>query len=296
MKPSLLILAAGIGSRYGGLKQLDAVGPSGETILDYSIYDAIRAGFGKVVFVIRKDMELAFRERIGTKPVAVDFAFQELENIPAPFKVPDERAKPWGTAHAVLSAAEKLSGPFAVINADDFYGAQAFHSLAEHLSRPAEKDSCMVGFILSHTLSPHGSVSRGLCQTDASGFLTGTSEHTDIHRENGTVTGINLQREKVSLSGNEIVSMNCWGFMPGFLVEARKLFAIFLEKNIGNPKAEFGIPTAVTGAIRSGAARVRVLQTSSSWFGVTYREDKSFVEQKIRALVTSGIYPGRLWN
>lgn len=296
MKPALLILAAGMGSRYGGLKQLDAVGPSGETILDYSIFDAIRAGFGKVVFVIRKDMEQAFRERIGTKPVAVDFAFQELENIPAPFRVPDGRTKPWGTAHAILSAKGKLDGPFAVINADDFYGAQAFESLARHLSRPGEKDSCMVGFILRRTLSPHGSVSRGLCQKDVNGYLIGTSEHTDIHSQNGSITGINPKGEKVALTGNETVSMNFWGFMPDFLTGSQKLFAEFLKANIGNPKAEFGIPAAVTGLVRSGGTRVKVLQTASEWFGVTYRDDRPFVEEKIRGLVASGAYPARLWT
>lgn len=295
MKPDLLILAAGIGSRYGGLKQLDPVGPSGETILDYSIFDAVRAGFGRVVFVIRREMEEAFRERIGSKPVALDFAFQEMTNLPPPFKMPADRAKPWGTAHAILSAADKLNGPFAVINADDFYGAEAFRALARHLSGDGKTDSCMVGFILRQTLSPHGSVSRGLCQTNDDGFLTGTSEHTDIRETGGVISGINPLGEKIELTGNEIVSMNCWGFMPGFLEQAQTLFAEFLQSHIANPKAEFGIPAAVTGTIRSGAARVKVLHSSSTWFGVTYREDRPFVQAQIRTLTDRGIYPEKLW-
>jgi len=295
MKPSLLILSAGIGSRYGGLKQLDPVGPSGETILDYSIFDAVRAGFGRVVFVIRREMEQAFRERIGSKPVAADFAFQEMENIPAPFKPPAERAKPWGTAHAILSAADQLHGPFAVINADDFYGAEAFRALARHLSGDAETDSCMVGFILRQTLSPHGAVSRGLCQTSAEGFLTGTSEHTDIRETGGGISGISPLGERIKLTGNEIVSMNCWGFMPGFLEQTRMHFTDFLKEHIANPRAEFGIPAAVTGAIRAGAMRVKVLHTPATWFGVTYREDRPFVQAQIRTLTDSGIYPEKLW-
>ena len=299
-KPTLLILAAGMGSRYGGLKQMDPVGPAGEIVLDYSIFDALRAGFGRAVFVIRWDIEAAFRERVGAKwekrlPCA--YAFQDLADVPSGFPVPAARAKPWGTAHAIRAGRRDVSGPFAAINADDFYGADSFRALAGHLT--AEKNPaghCMVAFRLGQTLSAHGSVSRGVCLCGADRLLTGIQERTKITRHaDGTLWDEPEGGPAAPLTGAEPVSMNCWGFLPSVFGELDAAFGEFLRGEGGNsPKKEFTIPSVVDGLIRSGRGTVKVLETASKWFGVTYREDKETVQASIRALVAAGEYPPAL--
>jgi hypothetical protein len=302
MKPALLVLAAGIGSRYGGLKQIDPVGPSGEVVLDYSVFDALRAGFGRVVFIIRHDIEQPFREAILSRyegRVDASLAFQELDMLPPGFSLPPDRRKPWGTAHAVLCAAAHLREPFAAINADDFYGEDSYRVLARFLADPAARpdDYAMVGFTLSHTLSEHGTVARGICRTDADGNLIVAEELTAIEPVPG---GGARNREPDgsfrSLTGEEPVSMNMWGFRPSVFEPLREEFAGFLRSNAGNLKAEFFIPPAITALIGKGRARCRVLPTSSEWFGVTYREDKPRVVESIRRLIREGRYPERLWS
>lgn len=299
-KPTLLILAAGMGSRYGGLKQMDSVGPSSETVLDYSIHDALRAGFGRVVFVIRRDIESAFREGIGAKweaRIPCAYAFQDLADMPEGFTVPAERAKPWGTAHAIRAGRREISGPFAAINADDFYGAASFRALAGHLT--TEKNPfghCMVAFRLGQTLSEHGSVSRGVCLCGADRLLTGIQERTKITRHaDGTLWDEPEGGVPTQLTGQEPVSMNCWGFMPSVFGELDAAFEKFLRGEGGtSPKKEFTIPAVVDGLIRSRRGTVKVLDTTSQWFGVTYREDRATVQDSIRALVVAGEYPQAL--
>lgn len=299
-KPTLMILAAGMGSRYGGLKQMDPVGPAGEIVLDYSIFDALRAGFGRVVFVIRRDIEAAFREMVGAKwepRVPCGYAFQELADVPAGFAVPADRAKPWGTAHAIRAGRHEIAGPFAAINADDFYGAASFRALAGHLTAEASATShCMVAFRLGQTLSEHGSVSRGVCLCGADRLLTGIQERTKITRHaDGSLWDEPEGGSATALTGEEPVSMNCWGFMPAAFRELDAAFEKFLRGDGGNsPKKEFTIPSVVDGLIRSGRGTVKVLDTSSRWFGVTYREDKATVQESIRALVAAGEYPAKL--
>lgn len=300
-KPTLLILAAGMGSRYGGLKQMDPVGPSGETVLDYSIFDALRAGFGRVVFVIRRDIEQPFRELIGAKwasrlPCA--YAFQELGDVPEGFSVPAERAKPWGTAHAIRAGRHEIGGPFAAINADDFYGAASFRALAAQLTAGGNPAGhCMVAFRLGQTLSEHGSVSRGVCLCGADRLLTGIQERTKITRHaDGSLWDEPDGGAATQLTGAEPVSMNCWGFMPAVFGELEAAFAEFLRGEGGaSPKKEFTIPSVVDGLIRSKRGTVKVLETTSRWFGVTYREDKETVQASIRALVADGEYPASLF-
>ena len=299
-KPTLLILAAGMGSRYGGLKQMDPVGPSGEIVLDYSIFDALRAGFGRVVFVIRRDIEAAFREQVAAKweaRIPCAFAFQELADLPEGFAVPAERAKPWGTAHAIRAGRRDITGPFAAINADDFYGASSFRALADFFAaKPGPAAHAMVAFRLGQTLSEHGSVSRGVCLCGDDRLLTGIQERTKITRH----ADRSLWDEPdggpaVRLTGEEPVSMNCWGFMPSMFGELDAAFDTFLRGEGGqSPKAEFTIPSVVDGLIRSGRGTVKVLDTPSRWFGVTYREDKQTVQASIRALVETGDYPRAL--
>lgn len=299
-KPTLLILAAGMGSRYGGLKQVDPVGPAGEIVLDYSIFDALRAGFGRVVFVIRRDLEAAFREKVGARwerRVPCAYAFQELTDVPAGFAVPADRAKPWGTAHAIRAGRREIRGPFAAINADDFYGAASFRALAGHLS--SEKNPaahCMVAFRLGQTLSEHGSVSRGVCLCGPDRRLTGIQERTKIVRHaDGTLGDEPEGGPATPLTGAEPVSMNCWGFMPSVFGELDAAFETFLRGAGGkSPKQEFTIPGVVDGLIRSGRGTVQVLDTPAQWFGVTYREDKAAVQAAIRALVAAGEYPPAL--
>ncbi len=286
-KPTLLILAAGMGSRYGGLKQIDSVGPNGETIIDYSIDDALRAGFGKVVFVVREGIEKPFRETVGARfetRIAVEYVFQELDKLPAGFFVPNGRAKPWGTTHAILMAAEVIREPFVVINADDFYGGEGYRLLAQHLLS-GTSDYAMVGFVLRNTLSDFGSVARGVCQVDAGGYLRTITELTKIERDGEGAKDASIANQIVRLSGDELVSMNMWGFSPTVFPQLRTAFRLFLKQNGGHMKAECYIPTTIGELVAVGQARVKVLRTGDSWFGVTYREDRPRVVESIRKLI-----------
>lgn len=294
MAPTLLVLAAGMGSRYGGLKQLDPVGPSGETILDYAVFDAIRAGFGRVVFVIRRDFEDAFRSQVGARyagRIAVDYVFQAVDVLPVGFAAPAGREKPWGTGHAVWCAREAVAEPFAVIGADDFFGRDAFVQLAAFLAEPrpslATAEFAMVGYRLANTLSENGAVSRGVCVASDEGWLQSVVEHTGIARAEVGGAG--------RYSGDEVVSMNCWAFSPTLFTALDRQLAEFLRERGGEAKSEFFLPEAVSRQIAGGLTRVRVLPTSASWFGVTYREDKPRVEAALRALVAAGEYPARLF-
>jgi UTP-glucose-1-phosphate uridylyltransferase len=296
--PTQLIMAAGMGTRYGGLKQIDPIGPGGATIVEYSIYDALRAGFGKIIIVIRKDIEQAFKQSIGSRfheHVPVDYVFQEIEKLPQGFAVPAGRTKPWGTAHAVLMAADVIHEPFAVINADDFYGAASYQVLARHL-RSATRDYGTVGFILRETLSPFGSVARGVCRVNSEGFLGGIEELTSIKGHGAGAQNTNAAGNVTNLTGDETVSMNMWGFTPQIFPQLRSLFRSFLEGNSTDLKAECYLPKAVNQLIAEGHARVKVLHSSSAWFGITYREDRPHVAEKIGRFVTAKLYPERLWS
>lgn len=302
MKPTLLILAAGIGSRYGSLKQLDALGPSGETIIDYSIYDAIQAGFGKVVFVIRENIEKEFKEVFIEKldsRIPVDYVLQEIDRIPAGFTVSKERQKPWGTGHAILMAAEKIKEPFAVINADDFYGRNAFQELAGYYKNPSPDNAnnwCMVGYSIGNTLSEHGFVSRGVCTTDQASFLLDIVERTRIERGK---EGIAYKEENdlpVIIPENTLVSMNFWGFTPTIFHYLEKGFRNFLSSKADDPKAEFYIPSVVNNLIKKKEATVKVLGCKDKWFGVTYRADREQVVSRLKILVNDGVYPDNLWK
>ena len=300
MKPTLVVLAAGMGSRYGGLKQVDPVGPSGETILDYSVFDAERAGFGKVVFVIRKDFEAEFKEKVGRKYeglVPVSYCFQDIADLPVPFTVPEGRAKPWGTAHAIRAARSEVAEPFAAINADDFYGRDAFARLAKFLSAPAAGDKlhfAMVGYRLDLTLSDHGSVARGICDVQG-GMLASVREMTKLVRVPGGAENREDEANPVRLPGDTRVSMNLWGFTPDLFTALEARFPAWLEKNGSAPKSEWYIPFVVDKLVREGKADVAVLPTDSRWFGVTYREDKPFVTAEIAKLVAAGEYPDCLF-
>jgi len=296
--PTLLVMAAGMGSRYGGLKQIDPVGPAGETIIDYSIYDALRAGFGKLVFVIRQDIQQAFKETVGArfdKRLPVEYVFQELDKLPAGFTVPEGRTKPWGTTQAVLMAADVVREPFAVINADDFYGAESFRVLAEHL-RSGSPDYAMVGFILRNTLSDFGSVARGVCRVDGEGYLSTVEELTNIERDGEHAKNTDPAGKVTKLTGDEAVSMNYWGFTPQVFGQLREVFHHFLERSGKELKTESYVPSAVNELLAAGNARVKVLRSSDSWFGVTYREDRPRVVDSIGRLIAEGRYPARLWS
>jgi hypothetical protein len=296
--PTLLVMAAGMGSRYGGLKQIDSVGPSGETIIDYSIYDALRAGFGKLVFVIRKDIEQAFKDTVGARfemRAPVEYVFQELENLPVGFSVPQGRTKPWGTTHAVLMAADVIREPFAVINADDFYGAESYRVLAQHL-QSGSPDYSMVGFILRNTLSDFGSVARGVCRVDNDGYLETVEELTSIERDGDQAKNTDSSGKVTKLTGDEAVSMNMWGFTPMVFDQLSDLFHRFLERSGKELKTESYIPSAVNELVAAGQARVKVLRSSDSWFGVTYREDRPRVVDSIGRLVAAGRYSAQLWS
>jgi Nucleotidyl transferase len=296
-KPTLLVLAAGMGSRYGGLKQIDPVGPNGETIIDYSIFDAIRAGFGKLVFVIRKDIEDQFREIVGArfeKRIAVEYVFQELNKLPAGFSVPAGRTKPWGTTHAILMAENAVMENFAAINADDFYGQNAYKVLAQHLNSGAP-DYAMVGFILKNTLSDHGSVARGVSQVDANNYLTHIVELTKIERDGAGAKDTGPDGKITPLTGNEAVSMNFWGFTPAVFPQLKVSFENFLKKSGNELKSENYIPATVGELVTSGQAKCKVLRSPDSWFGVTYREDRPTVVESIRKLIAKGDYPEKLW-
>jgi UTP-glucose-1-phosphate uridylyltransferase len=286
-----------MGSRYGGLKQIEAVGPSGETIIDYSIFDAMRAGFGKLVFVIRKDIEEPFKEVVGSrfeKRIPVEYVFQELDKIPSPFKVPAGRMKPWGTTQAILMTADVIHEPFAVINADDFYGAESYRVLAEQL-RSGSKDYAMVGFVLRNTLSEFGTVARGVCKVSKDGYLESIAELTAIGRDGDKAKNTDGDGKVTVLNGDEPVSMNFWGFTPEIFGQLEEHFRKFLEANGGDLKKECYIPSTVNEIMVAGQGRVKVLRSNDSWFGVTYREDHGHVVESIQRLVKDGIYPERLW-
>lgn len=301
MKPTLLVLAAGMGSRYGGLKQMDAVGPSGETIMDYSIFDAARAGFGKVVFVIRKDFEQAFRDvfanRFGSA-IKVDFVLQSIDKTPQGYAYNPERTKPWGTNHAVMMGADAIREPFAVINADDFYGKESFEILAKFLGAVDGKQNlyAMVGYRLCNTLSESGSVSRGICEKNDDGLLLSVAERTHIERLGGKPAYKDEKGMFNILDDNAPTSMNMWGFTPEYFRHSEDYFREFLNENGQNVKSEFFIPYVIDKLIQSGKAKVKVLDTPSMWFGVTYAEDKPTVIMKINELVHKGVYPENLWK
>jgi len=296
-KPTLLILAAGMGSRYGGLKQIDPVGPAGETIIDYSIYDALRAGFGKLVFVIRHDFEQAFKETVGARfeqRVPVEYVFQELDKLPPGFSVPAGRTKPWGTTHAILQAENAIREPFAAINADDFYGRQAYQVLARHLTS-GTADYAMVGFILRNTLSEFGSVARGVSRVDGNNYLTSIVEMLKIEPDGGGAKDTGADGKIIKLTGDEAVSMNFWGFTPAVFAQLRTQFTEFLKKSGREEKSECYIPATVGELVTAVQAKVKVLRTNDSWFGVTYREDRPRVVESIRKLIARGDYPEKLW-
>jgi hypothetical protein len=303
MKPTLLLLAAGMGSRYGGLKQLDGLGPNGETIMDYSIYDAIKAGFGKIVFVIRKDFEKDFRDKVLSKyegHIPAELCFQALDDLPKGFSVPEGRVKPWGTNHAVLMAKDAIKEPFCVINCDDFYNRDAFMVIGKYLANLPENSKnkyAMVGFRVGNTLSENGTVARGICSKDAKENLTTVVERTEIMRVNGAVSYKDEKGEWVAVEDNTPVSMNMWGFTPDYFEYSEAYFKEFLSdpKNIENLKAEFFIPLMVNKLINEKTATVQVLDTTSKWFGVTYAADRQSVVDKIQSLIDAGIYPNKLF-
>jgi hypothetical protein len=300
---ALIVMAAGIGSRYGGLKQMDPVGPGGEKIIDYSVYDAKRAGFGQVVFVIRKEMEEDFREHIGRRieqQIETRYVYQELEPLPGGFTVPEGRVKPWGTAHAVAACRDTVRTPFAVINADDFYGPSAFQVLGDFLQTVREKEGVheygLVGYILGNTLSEHGHVSRGVCELASDGTLREIHERVKIQRFEHTIRHTEDGKTWIDLPADSVVSMNMWGFTPAVFEELETGFVEFLKGRGSDPKAEYFLPEQVGELVDAGGARVKVLRTDERWFGITYKEDKPFVERAVHDLVEQGVYPPSLWD
>lgn len=300
VKPTLLVLAAGMGSRYGKLKQMDPMGPSGEALLDYSLFDALRAGFGKVVFIIRHDFAEAFQAGVATRfagKVPVDYAYQELDKLPAGASVPPGREKPWGTAHAILCAKDVVKEPFCVINADDFYGQDAYAQIAKHL-RSVPQDSAQfstVGFRLDKTLSENGGVTRGVCETDTAGLLTKIDEQKNIKREADGIYNREPGRTEIKLSGSEPVSMNIWGFTPRLFDHLDRIFGEFLKKSGSELKSECYLPVTVGQLVNEKLATCKVLETNSEWFGITYPEDKPVTKANLQRLVDSGQYPANLW-
>jgi dTDP-glucose pyrophosphorylase len=300
MKPTLFILAAGMGSRYGGLKQLDGLGPNGETIMDYSVFDAMRAGFGKVVFVIRKDFEEDFRRVVLSKyadHVPCEVCFQGIDCLPEGFTRNPERTKPWGTNHAVLMAKDLIHEPFMVINADDFYGKESFEVMAKFLLdvNGQQGKYCMAGYRVGNTLSEHGTVSRGVCATDKMGFLTDVVERTAIESKNGHIVFPDENGNEVEIPFDTPVSMNMWGFTPEYFEYTEEAFKEFLKVSGQELKTEFYIPTLVNDLIKAGKATCQVLDTPAKWFGVTYADDRQMVVDKIQALVEAGVYPNKLF-
>ena len=298
-KPTLLVMAAGVGSRYGGLKQLDAVGAAGEGIIDYSVYDAVRAGFDRVVFIIRRDIEVDFRRVIGRKHerrVDVAYAFQELTDLPGGFTVPEGRTKPWGTGQAILAARASVTAPFAVINGDDFYGLDAYRTLGSYLSTldPAGRGYAMVGYRLRNTLSEHGTVSRGVCEMDGAGDLRSVVERLKIEKKGSGAVAHEEGSPDLPLTGDEIVSMNMFGFTPTVFELLEERFAAFLREHGRDMKQEFLLPREVNAMVAARQATVRVLSSRAVWFGITYREDKEYVVESIRRLIRGGDYPERI--
>lgn len=299
MKPTLFILAAGMGSRYGGLKQLDGLGPSGETIMDYSVYDALRAGFGKIVFVIRHDFEQEFRDKIISKyegHVPVEVVFQDINTLPEGFSPNPERSKPWGTNHAVLMGKEAIREPFGVINADDYYGADSFRILGDYLRSVKDRKNsyCMIGFNIENTLSENGGVSRGLCEVDSDGFLSGVKECHGIERKEGRLIQVE-EGENVPFPENASVSMNMWGFTPDYFDYSEKAFVEFLKEHGNDLKTEFYIPSVVNDLINNGTVTLKVEQTPNRWFGVTYAADREATVAQFKKLVEEGLYPTPLF-
>ncbi len=301
MKPTLVVLAAGMGSRYGSLKQMDGVGPNGEAIIDYSIYDAIRAGFGKIVFIIRHSFEKEFKalfnnQRFGDK-ITIEYAFQELDLLPEGFTLPEGREKPWGTNHAILAAKEFVDEPFAVINADDFYGKDGYKTIHDYLIsiNGQEGKYSMVGYQIENTLSEHGSVSRGICQQDDNNNLITMVEHTKVFIDGTRIYSVDEDDYRHNIDPGTPVSMNLFGFTPDYFSKSEEYFKQFLNDNIGNLKSEYFIALMVNHCIKEGSGEFRVLQCDASWFGVTYKEDRDAVVSKIRTLIDAGEYPSNLW-
>jgi NDP-sugar pyrophosphorylase family protein len=299
MKPTLLILAAGMASRYGSMKQIQSFGPGGETIMDYSIYDAIRAGFGKVVFIIREDFAGDFKDIFEPKlkgKVETDYVYQDLRSFIKDFEVPADRTKPWGTAHAVLCAKDAVKEPFAVINADDFYGRDAFEKAYKFLTSEVREDLyAIIGYDLAKTLSENGTVSRGVCQVDGNGYLVSIAERTKVYRENGQIV-YEENEQKSELPDDTKVSMNFWCFHPSVFEFTEKLFHDFLKESASNPKAEFFIPIIGDHLVRKGKGKIEVIPTGAQWFGVTYKEDAPEVKASLEHLVHQGEYPPKLWS
>jgi len=300
MKPTLLILAAGMGSRFGGLKQVEPVGPNGEAIIDYSIYDAIKAGFGKVVFIIRESFADAFKEKFDAKlkgKIDVEYVYQELDMLPAGFTLPEGREKPWGTAHAILCAKDAVKEPFCALNADDFYGFNAYKAMAQFLIESKDvHEYSMVGYKLNDTLSEFGSVSRGICDEDKNNNLVKIVETLKIVKRGSEIISIENDGSETLLTGNEIASMNNWGFKPSVFEQLEKRFTEFLKTGIDKPKSEMYIPSVVFDLIDEKVATVKILEANSPWFGVTYKDDKPFVIEKINTLIANGEYPKKLWE
>lgn len=301
MKPTLLILAAGLGSRYGGIKQMDKIGPSGENIIDYSIYDAILAGFGKVVFVINKKIEKDFIEIFEPKlkdKVETLYVLQEIHQLPEGFQLPKDRIKPWGTAHAILSAKKVIKEPFAVINADDFYGRKSYKAIVDFFERKDRRKNefCMIGFRLGQTITEYGSVSRGVCSIANNGLLKKVMEHTHIQKQGNKIIYYNIENQIVELDPKTIVSMNVWGFTPILFEYLENGFKLFLKNNINDSKSEYYIPNVVTEMIENNIINVKVLESTEQWFGITYKEDKFHVMEKINHLISQNFYPKNLWE
>lgn len=303
-KATLIVMAAGMGSRYGGLKQIDPVGPNGEVILDYSVYDAAKAGFDKVIFVIKHEIEEDFKKIMDGKYdgiIDVEYAFQDINNLPEGFTVPEGRVKPWGTGHAVLSCKGMIDGPFAVINADDYYGRETFSLIYNELTEEKASDGkykfCMVGFKIENTLTENGTVARGVCQTDGEGRLTDIVERTKIAKRDGIIMFTEDEETWTEIPEGTTVSMNCWGFSPDMMTELENRFADCLRKNAGNMlKCEYFLPFVVDDLLKEGKAEVRVLSTSEKWYGVTYKEDRAVVVSALKEKTEQGIYPGCLWS
>ncbi len=299
MKPSLLVLAAGMGTRYGGNKQLDQVGPAGETIIDYSIYDAIRAGFGKIVFVIRRDIEEQVKERFVEKlkdKIEVGYVFQEITNLPEGVQVAPDRKKPWGTSHAILVAEKKITEPFGVINADDYYGVESFRILYNFLMDDKDPDCySIVGYKLGNTLSDHGHVNRGVCSVNPEGLLQNIVETRQIEKTRDGAKAPGIDGKEEHFTGNEIVSMNLWGFKPSCFEFLGKEFRNFINKSGMDLKSELDIPTSVDKFVKSGEIRIKIIMTNEKWFGVTYRDDKPYVVESIKQMIRKGIYPARIY-
>jgi len=302
-KPTLVIMAAGMGSRFGGIKQIEPVGPNGEIIIDYSIYDAIRAGFGKVVFIIRRQIEEAFREKVGRgieKRIDTEYVFQELSALPSGFSVPAGREKPWGTGHAILMCKDAVKTPFCVINADDFYGAGSYKAMCASLASAKDEKGVysfyLAGYVLKNTLSDHGHVARGICAMNKDGYLEEIHERTKIQKFGSVVKFEEGENNWIEVSAEATVSMNMWGLTPGLFNELERLFPVFLKEKGAALKSEFFIPEIVGQLLNAGKARVKVLSTGEKWFGVTYKEDKPLFEKAIREQIRQNVYPERLWN